>query len=181
LLRLTVRRRTITAILAVSALGAGLIIPAATFATEPTPTTPTACPDTHWPASVQGVPSNWKSGGRAGDYIWHDRNGWHLRVTHHSHRKVVFSGRIVSSAPITVTGVKLEKTDWFKLSDDKLTLTYRFANYGHVDGLNFKTDCAQRLRISGSMAGKKLPIGRIWLGKHHVHPLSNPFVVIKVS
>ena len=31
------------------------------------------------------------------------------------------------------------------------------------------------------MAGKKLPISRIWLGVRHVHPLSNPFVVIKVS
>ena len=34
----TIRRRTITAILAVSVLGAGLIVPAATFAAEPTPT-----------------------------------------------------------------------------------------------------------------------------------------------
>jgi hypothetical protein len=30
-------------------------------------------------------------------------------------------------------------------------------------------------------AAKKLPVCRIWLGKDHVHPLSNPFVVIKVS
>ena len=179
----SIRRRTISALIAVSAVSAGLLVPAGAFAAEPTPTTPTptACPDTHWPGTVQGTPTNWKSGGRAGNYIWHDANGWHLRVTHHGSRKFVFSGRITSSAPMTVAGVRLEKGDWFKLSADKKTLTYRFKNYGHTDGLNFRTDCAQRLRFSGSMNGKKLPVGRISIGKRHLHPLSNPFVVIKVS
>ena len=82
---------------------------------------------------------------------------------------------------MTVKGVKLEKRDTFTLSADKLTLTYRFRNFGKIDGLDIKTACAQQLQISGSMGGKTLPVGRIWLGKHHVHPLSNPFVVIKVS
>ena len=50
-----------------------------------TTTTTTACGDTHWPASVQGVPTNLKSGGRAGDYIWHSSTGWHLRATHAGH------------------------------------------------------------------------------------------------
>lgn len=178
----SIRRRTISVLLAVSALGAGLLVPAATFAAEPTTApTVTPCPATHWPASVQGKPTNLKAGARGGDYIWHDRKGWHLRVTHRGSRKVVFSGRIVSPTPITAVGVKLEKNDSFTLSADKLTLTYRFRNYGHIDGIDFKTECAQRLRITGWMAGKKLPVGRIWLGKHHVHPLSNPFVVIKVS
>jgi hypothetical protein len=177
-----VRRRLISGLLVVSAVGAGLLVPAAAFAAEPTdPAVTPTCPDTHWPHAVQGKPTKWKSGGRAGDYLWHDRNGWHLRVTHTNSRKFVFTGRIVSGAPLTVTGVKLEKADWFKLSDDKKTLTYRFTNYGHTDGLDFKTDCAQRLRIAGAMNGKKLPRGRIWLGHRNVHPLSNPFVVIKVS
>ena len=65
-----------------------------------------ACPDTHWPAAVQGMPTNLHAGARGGDYFWHDKNGWHLRVTHHGKRKVVFTGRIVSSTPITVTGVQ---------------------------------------------------------------------------
>jgi hypothetical protein len=171
----TIRRRTLSAVLAASVLG--LVIPAAAMATEPT----TPCPDTHWPAAVQGKPTNLQAGARGGDYFWHDKNGWHLRVTHHGTRKVVFTGRIVSSTPIKVTGVLLEKKDAFTLSADGKTLTYRFNNYGKIDGLDFKTDCAQRLRLSGSMAGKKLTVGRIWLGKRHVHPLSNPFVVIKVS
>ena len=44
--------------------------------------TTTTCTDGHWPRSVQGVPTLFHAGGRAGDYIWHDANGWHLRVTH---------------------------------------------------------------------------------------------------
>jgi len=174
LLSHTIRRRALSVVLAASAVA--ILAPAAVFATEPT----TPCPDTHWPAAVQGKPTNLTAGARGGDYFWHDKNGWHLRVTHHGTRKVVFTGRIVSSTPIKVTGVLLEKKDAFSLSADKKTLTYRFNNYGKIDGLNFTTACAQRLRLSGSMNGSKLPISRVWLGARHVHPLSNPFVVIKV-
>lgn len=172
----TIRRRAVSAVLAAGLLG--ILVPAATFAAEPTAPT---CPDTHWPAAVQGRPINLHTGAKGGDYLWHDRNGWHLRVTHHGWRKVVFTGSIVSTAPMSVRGVKLEKHDWFKLSADKLTLTYRFRNFGRIDGIDFKTACSQQLTIAGSMNANPLPLSRIWLGKHHVHPISNPFVVIKVS
>ncbi len=175
------RRRLITGLLTISALGAGLLVPAATFAASPTTAAAAAaCPATHWPASVQGRPIKLHAGARGGDYIWHDAKGWHLRVTHAGSRRVVFTGRIVSSAPMTVTPVRLENADGITLSADKLTLTYRFRNYGKVDGLNFKTECAQRLSISGSMAGKKLPPNRIWLGRHGRHPLENRFVIVKI-
>jgi hypothetical protein len=81
---------------------------------------------------------------------------------------------------MTVTPYRLENRDGITLSADKLTLTYRFRNYGRIDGLDLKTDCAQRLVISGSMVGHKLPVGRIWLGRHGVHPLENRFVVVKI-
>ncbi len=177
------RRRLITGLLTISALGAGLLVPAATFAASPAPSAEAAavCPDTHWPASVQGRPVRLHAGARGGDYIWHDAKGWHLRVTHHGTKKVVFTGKIVSSAPMTVTPYRLENADGITLSADKLTLTYRFRNYGRLDGLDFKTDCAQRLAISGSMAGKKLPTSRIWLGRNGRHPLENRFVIVKIK
>ncbi len=174
------RRRLITGLLTISALGAGLLVPAATLAAPPAPAAATACADTHWPASVQGRPSRLHAGARGGDYIWHDAKGWHLRVTHAGARKVVFTGRIVSSAPMTVTPVRLENADGITLSADKLTLTYRFRNYGKIDGFDVKTACAQRLSIMGAMAGKKLPTGRIWLGRHGRHPLENRFVIVKI-
>jgi hypothetical protein len=111
----------------------------------------------------------------------HDANGWHLRVTHASSSKVVFTGRIVSSAPMTAIAVRLEGGDTMALSADRLTLTYRFYNYGRIDGIDFKTACARRLVFSGSMNGVKLPVGRIWIGHNNRHPLQNPFAVSRVS
>ena len=177
------RRRVITGLLTLSALGAGLVVPAATLAASPNPTVAAtaACPDTHWPVSVQGRPIKLHAGARGGDYIWHDAKGWHLRVTHAGTKKLVFTGRIVSSAPMTVTPFRLENADGITLSADKLTLTYRFRNYGRLDGFDLKTDCAQRLAISGSMAGRKLPTNRILLGRHGRHPLQNRFVIVKVK
>ncbi|HEY7971029.1 MAG TPA: hypothetical protein VID95_13625, partial [Candidatus Limnocylindrales bacterium] len=151
---MTVRRPLLGGLIGLLALTAALVAPATTLAATPTASTAAAataaCTDGHWPASVQGVPTAWHVGGAAGDYLWHDATGWHLRVTHRGTGKVVFSGRIVSSSPITtVAPVLLERSDSFALSADKLTLTYRFTNYGKVDGLNFRTDCARRLAFAG--------------------------------
>jgi hypothetical protein len=140
----------------------------------------TACTG-HWPASVQGVPSQWHAGARAGDYIWHDARGWHLRVTHVGSRLAVFTGRIVSGAPMSASGAFLEGRDTFSLSADRKVLTYRFTNYGHIDGLNIQTECAPWISFGGSLNGNRLPVWRIWIGRNGVHPLQNPFVVRRVS
>ena len=179
------RRRSLAAsLLVLSGLTAALVGPAATFAASPdatTATTTTTCSETHWPVSVQGVPLTLKAGARAGDYIWHSSTGWHLRVTHPGSAKVTFTGRIVSSAPMTFKPVRLEKGDTITLSADKKTLTYKFYNYGKIDGIDFKTACAQRLRFSASINGRKLATSRILLGHYGRHPLENPFVVLKIA
>ena len=183
------RRRSLAAsLLVLSGLTAALVGPAATFGASPdaatattATTTTTTCSETHWPASVQGVPSTLKAGARAGDYLWHSSTGWHLRVTHPGTAKVVFTGRIVSSAPMTFTPWRLEKGDTITLSADKKTLTYKFNNYGRIDGIDFKTACAQRLTISAAINGRKLSPSRIWLGHYGRHPLENRFVVVKIA
>jgi hypothetical protein len=180
------RRPLLGSLIGLLALTAALVAPATTFAATPTASTAAAataaCTDGHWPAAVQGVPTAWHAGGAAGDYLWHDATGWHLRVTHRGTGKVIFSGKIVSSAPITsAVAVRLEGSDFIALSADKLTLTYRFTNYGRIDGLNFRTDCARRLSFLGFMGASKLPIGRIWIGRANHHPLQNPFTVTRVS
>ena len=182
---MTTRRPLLGSLIGLLALTAALVAPATTFAATPTASTTAAataaCTDGHWPASVQGVPLAWHVGAAAGDYIWHDGTGWHLRVTHRGTGKVVFSGRIVASSPITsVVAVRLEGSDSIALSADKLTLTYRFTNYGRIDGLNFRTDCARRVSFAGWMGASKLPIGRIWVGHRNHHPLQNPFAVTRV-
>jgi hypothetical protein len=166
-------RRLLAPLLGLSVLGATFLIPAATFAAS------TPCDAGPWPASVQGVPATYTSGARAGDYIWHSSTGWHIRVTHVTTSKLTFSGKIIANAAMSVTPVRLEKGDVFALSADKKTVTYRFANYGNVDGLDIKTSCATRLWFRGSMSGSLLPVGRIWIGRAGHHQLQNPFVVTR--
>ena len=179
-------RGLIGTLLALSALSAAFIVPtgasAATLAaTTITTTNALACDEGRWPTWVQGKPVTFTSGGRAGDYLWHDAYGWHLRVTHSRAAKVVFTGKIVSNAALSVKGYHLESGDSFVLSADRKTLTYRFTNYGHIDGIDFRTACATRLWVRGSMAGVTLPVGRVWVGRAGNHPLQNPFVILRTS
>jgi hypothetical protein len=174
--------------LTLSGFAGALAVPAGMLAAEPAAartsvtaaTTATTCAG-HWPASVQGVPTLYHVGARAGDYIWHDTNGWHVRVTHPTSSRVVFSGTIVSSAPLAERPVKLEGRDYVALSADRKTITYRLYNYGRIDGFNFKTECAHTLKFTGNMAGSRLSPARIWIGRANLHPLQNPFIVTRVS
>jgi hypothetical protein len=179
------RRLALSLVLGLGSIATAIVAPAATFAASTatiTPTTTTTtCDEGRWPLSAQGQPLTFRAGARAGDYIWHSSTGWHLRLTHPGTGRVVFSGTIVSNAPLSVAGYKLESGDSFTLSADKLTLTYRFVNHGFIDGLDFRTACATHLRIKGVMAGVKLPIGRIWIGRGGHHPLQNPFVILRNS
>jgi hypothetical protein len=177
-------RLALSAALALLAISLTFIVPAGMFAatsttTASTTSTTTTCDEGRWPARVQGQPTTFAAGARAGDYIWHDANGWHLRFTHPGTTRIIFSGTVVSNAPLTVKGYRLESGDSFSLSADHKTLTYRFANYGRIDGLDVRTACASRLAFKGLMAGLKLPVGRIWVGRAGNHPLQNPFVVLR--
>ncbi len=176
------RRLVLGTALGLSAMFAVLAIPATTFAATndtASATTATTCDEGRWPARVQGQPATLKAGARAGDYLWHDANGWHLRFTHPGSAKVIFSGTIVSNAALSVKGYKLEKGDSFHVSADRKTVTYRFSNYGKIDGLDFRTACASRLWFKGLMGGTTLPVGRIWVGRGGNHPLQNPFVITR--
>jgi hypothetical protein len=81
---------------------------------------------------------------------------------------------------MTATPIRLEGRDVIALSADRLTLSYRLYNYGHVDGVDIRTACARRLAFSGSLNGVKLPTWRIWIGHGNRHPLQNPFAVMRV-
>ena len=177
------RPRALALGLAAMALAIGLVAPAATFAATPTAAatdgvTATACTGGAWPLSVQGMPAV-HAGSAAGDYIWHDATGWHLRVTHASTVGYVFSGTIRANRPLHVTGYRLETGDKFTVSADHLSVRYRFVNHGRLDGLNFTTQCATRLAFGGRLNGAQLPVRRIWIGHKGRHPLQNPFVILR--
>ena len=178
----TRRPRSLAVGLALIAIAIGLIAPTSTFAASTSPTTDgattTTCAGGAWPLSVQGMPAV-HAGSAAGDYLWHDATGWHLRVTHVSTVGFVFSGTIRANRPLHVTGYRLESGDHFTLGSDHLSVTYRFVNHGRLDGLNFTTECATRLAVGGRMNGAVLPVRRIWIGRAGRHPLQNPFVILR--
>ena len=142
---------------------------------------PTTCIDGHWPATVEGRPTLFSAGAAAGDYVWHDSTGWHVRVTHRGDDKRVLSGRVVASAPLDADPVKLEPADQLTLSADRRTITFRFTNYGAIDGFDFTTACAQHLTFKFEIVGARTPVSRIWLGHGNRHPLENPFVITRIG
>jgi hypothetical protein len=179
------RRRPRALVLAFGAiaLAIGLLAPAATLAATSSASasdglSTVACTGGAWPFSVQGMPPV-HAGSPAGDYIWHDATGWHLRVTHVGSYGVVFSGTIRANHPLHVHGFRLESGDAFKVSADGLSVAYRFVNHGRLDGLDFTTECATRLLFGGRMNGALLPVRRIWVGHAGRHPLQNPFVILR--
>lgn len=178
------RRSLASGLLCLGGLGIVFAMPAGVAAAAPAPATATTtaatCDAGHWPASVQGRPQ-FHTGSRAGDYIWHDATGWHLRVTHPGSRAVVFSGTITAGQALTVKGVRLETGDTFTVSPDQKTVTYRFVNHGKIDGLDFTTACAKHLTFGGRMNSLRLPTGRIWIGHRGRHPLENPFVLRRIG
>ena len=133
-------------------------------------------PDT-WPASVEGQPAR-----TPGVTVWHDANGWHVRVTHNSIHDRVFSGEIATKGSLTdVQPVRLEKNDVVKVGSGGHALAFRFNNHGGVDGFDFNTSCAPALEFGFLSDGHRVPTGRIALGADGHHPAHNPFVIKRTA
>jgi hypothetical protein len=125
---------------------------------------------------VQGAPP-FAGGDDGGVYVWHD-DGFHLRVTHRNNHDQVYAGTITSPTPLHLNPVALEPNDRLDLSPDGRTLFFAFNNYGHDDGADFTTDCADQLTLGPlSVDDAPLPPWRIYLGANEVHPEHNPVTV----
>ena len=142
--------------------------------------------DSEWPAYVQGAPANFKAGSD-GVFLWHyTTGGWGLRVSHPKlpgqANHVVFSG-VISSAGVLghLKRVDLEKNDSAKISADGHVLTFRFNNYGGVDGVDFTTSCTPGLKVGLKDDGKTFQTRYIHLGPKNAHPGSDPFLIRRVS
>jgi hypothetical protein len=181
---MSVRGRLLVATAGGAAVAAGLIglagpAGASTATTGPTPSAKAAaCDKAAWEAKVQGRPSAYHPGAASGDYLWHDSHGFHLRVTHHSTDRAVYTGQIVSSAAMRKDAVRLEGRDSVALSANRKVLSFRFYNYGHTDGVNFHTDCAGTLTVKWlHRDGDRLGRTHVYLGAKSAHPAHVPFVV----
>jgi hypothetical protein len=129
------------------------------------------------PNIVMGSP-DLEAGQATGVYLWHGSNGYSLRATHPGHQKVVFTGRLTASNSFShVTPVRFEKADSYALSSDHKTLTFRFTNYGYIDGLNFAADCSRLIRVKIGVNGAQATPRQVKLGKAKSNPTSTPFTI----
>ena len=136
--------------------------------------------DDEWPDWVNGKPAGFDAGDTGGVYLWHDADGFHLRVTHKTDDKVFVGGSLrTSGAFVDVTGVALEGSDQFAVGPDHHEVTFRFVNHGHVDGLDFHTRCAPALTMSFRADDHVLPAARIVIGHLDRHPDTDPFTIIR--
>jgi len=180
--------RTMTMIAAAGAAAFGLASTAsAAGAAAPTPTdthssTPTtSCSSRPWQPEVQGTPPNFNAGERGGDYLWKTSTGFHLRVTHRNDYRAVYSGVITSTAPMTMKPVRLEGGDIAALSASRKTLVFRFADYGHIDGIDFVAPCTPTLHVGSLRVGSAaLTPSRVYLGATRHHPRQTPFTLHRV-
>ncbi len=168
-------RIAISAAVGLAAAGA-LVAGAGTASATPPPKT---CDVTPWTDDVQGRPAGLGPHSKGGVYLWHTRDGFHLRVTHKKGDKRVYSGSVAAPTRIlAVARIRKEKRDRVWLSADRKTLYFKFTNHGGIDGVNFRTACATSLTVTAVKAGVKLlPPERIYLGAGRAHPPAVPFTV----
>src|SRR5689334_21393209 len=94
-----------------AALVAGTVVAAAggAVATAAKPANCSQVTDDHWPGWVQGRPTGIDPRTTAATYMWHDDDGWHIRVTHHTTNRRTFSGQLLTSGEFAkVSAVHLE-------------------------------------------------------------------------
>jgi hypothetical protein len=160
--------------------GSVLALSAAAVASASPSTSCKVTTDDRWQARVQGQPKDIDPHTTAATYMWHDTNGWHIRVTHHTDNRRTFSGQLLTKGTFTdVTPVHLEKNDTFSVSKDKHSITFLFKNYGFIDGLDFHTRCAPSITFAFQSDGKTTPPSHIVIGRDSVHPEHDPFTITR--
>ena len=163
-------------------LGAGALL-VSTGAASAEPARPVArhCATvdaTRWPASANGRPTGVDRTTASGTYVWHDRAGWHIRVTHREAGRRTFSGRLVTAGRfVAVRSVRLEGHDAVRVSPDHHTLSFRFGNYGAIDGLGFRVACAPSIEFHFASDGGPMAPSAVKIGHDAVNPGAVPFEI----
>jgi hypothetical protein len=174
------KRFVVVAAASVTLVAAGLAVGGATIASGAT--SPCNVTEDAWPAYTQGIPANIDPLTAAGVYMWHDVNGWHIRVTHKTDSLRTFSGQMITGGGTfsDVTAVKLEPGDAYAVSQNQRTISFLFTNYGHIDGLNFHTHCVPSITFAFQSDGVTVPPAKITIGHAGVHPKTDPFTITRV-
>ncbi len=170
-------RRTVAATLVGAAVGLAVAPTVAASAQEAAPAA--RCDEGHWPATVQGRPQSFETGGAGGYYVWHDERGWHLRTTTPRRTPHLFTGTIVSSGDIKlVHQYRDEGRDSVRVGGAKLS--FFFTTYTGVDGVDLVVGCTESVTFRARAGGRIVPSSRIWLGAGD-HAPNNPFTIHRIG
>jgi hypothetical protein len=134
--------------------------------------------DDGWPLAVDGRPAGLDAGDH-GIYLWHDLDGWHLRITHANDNARVYTGEITTDGVLSAQPVKLEKDDHVVIGPYDHELAFAFVNYNGVDGIDFQTSCAQYLHFNFQVDGFEAPVTQVHIGADGHSPANVPFTVVR--
>ena len=110
--------------------------------------------------------------------VWHDDNGWHVRVTHNTIHDRVFAGEIVTRGEIVdAHPVRLERDDFVMVGVQQHALLFRFNNYGGIDGVDFNIENASAVWFEFESDGHVVPPTYMSIGPNGTHPARDPFLV----
>ena len=175
---LKTRRLAAVGVISVALVGTSVLVTSQAALATSKPACNAVRDDGRWPTYVNGEPAGINPHTTGAIYMWHDRDGWHIRVTHKTNNRRTFGGQLTTGGKfVGVKPVRLENNDKFVVSNDKHSITFLFHNRGYIDGINFRTACAPSISFGFQSDGKTSPVSRIVIGKDSTHPTSNPFVI----
>jgi len=129
------------------------------------------------PVSVVGSPAL-KAHQALGLYVWHNGSGYSVRATQPGSKRVTISGSVTVSNTIRhVRRVALEAHDSVNVGPKRHTATFRFNNYGYVDGFDFTADCSRTVRVVVKINDAQAAPAQVFLGKNRANPTSVPFTI----
>lgn len=163
------------ALAALVTIGSGAAPAGADESSEPAAET-TGCTFGTWPAVAQGQPTGFTAGAAAGVYLWHSDAGWRLRVTHPGTDKIVFRGTVTSASTIHGVERRTESRDAV-VSRNRHRIAFRFTNYGHIDGMDFRMACGAGFAVNVTVNGQPVAADHVFIGADAHHPGQVPFRV----
>lgn len=178
-------KRSIATVLAGAAIAVGAFAHPASAADTGTAASPdpneASCVNGHWPGVVDGKPTQLQAGAHEAVYLWHDTTGWHLRATHPGTDKKIIRGQLRSDGEIYAVARYTEGNDVVAHTASRHAVSFRFTNWGHIDGLDFKVRCGKHLNVNGAYQGTKLQPSQVFLGAGNTNPAKVPFMLKRVK
>ena len=132
-----------------------------------------------WSPRLEGKPDNFAAGASRGYYIWHDGAGWHVWTATRG-QEHEFSGVVRTNGKLADPhGRRLEFGDFYRLSPNRDTLTFRFNTTGGEDGLNFQVDGGRYVEFDLFVDGQRINRKDIYIGDRGWHPSGSDFRLMR--